>query len=179
MNDPHSLSTLLLIGEVLKPQGIRGEVKVKPVTCDPERFYDLEQVFFEKNGQYEPVQVLSARVDKSGAYLLLEGVSDRNEAEKLRGQLLYIDREHAVELPEDAEFICDLIGCHGADDEGRDLGELVDVMQPGGNDVYVFRGPLGEVLVPALKDVVLRVDVREKQMLFKAKRLNEVAVFED
>ena len=77
------------------------------------------------------------------------------------------------------EFICDLIGCHGADDEGRDLGELVDVMQPGGNDVYVFRGPLGEVLVPALKDVVLRVDVREKQMLFKAKRLNEVAVFED
>ena len=179
MNDPHTLSTHLLIGEVLKPQGIRGEVKVKPVTCDPERFYDLEQVFFEKNGQYEPVQVLSARVDKSGAYLLLEGVSDRNEAEKLRGQLLYIDREHAVELPEDAEFICDLIGCHGADDEGRDLGELVDVMQPGGNDVYVFRGLLGEVLVPALKDVVLRVDVREKQMLFKAKRLNEVAVFED
>ena len=55
MNDPHTLSTHLLIGEVLKPQGIRGEVKVKPVTCDPERFYDLEQVFFEKNGQYEPV----------------------------------------------------------------------------------------------------------------------------
>lgn len=179
MNDPHTLSTHLVIGEVLKPQGIRGEVKVKPVTCDPERFYDLTQVFFEKNGQYSPVQVLSARVDKSGAYLLLEGVSDRNEAETLRGQLIYIDREHAVELPEDAEFICDLIGCHGADDEGRDLGELVDVMQPGGNDVYVFRGSLGEVLVPALKDVVLRVDVREKQMLFKAKRLNEVAVFED
>ena len=179
MNDPHTLSTHLLIGEVLKPQGIRGEVKVKPVTCDPERFYDLEQVFFEKNGQYEPVQVLSARVDKSGAYLLLEGVSDRNEAEKLRGQLLYIDREHAVELPEDAEFICDLIGCHGADDEGRDLGELVDVMQPGGNDVYVFRGPLGEVLVPALKDVVVRVDVRAREILFDARRLGEVAVFED
>ena len=145
MNDPHTLSTHLLIGEVLKPQGIRGEVKVKPVTCDPERFYDLAQVFFEKNGQYEPVQVRSARVDRSGAYLLLEGVSDRSEAETLRGQLIYIDREHAVQLPEDAEFICDLIGCHGADDEGRDLGELVDVMQPGGNDVYVFRGPLGEV----------------------------------
>ena len=175
----HTLSTHLLIGEVLKPQGIRGEVKVRPITCDPERFYDLEQVFLEKNGRYEPVKVLSARVDKSGAYLLLEGVADRNEAEKMRGTLLYVDREHAVQLPEDAEFICDLIGCHGADDEGRDLGELVDVMQPGGNDVYVFRGPLGEVLVPALKDVVVRVDVREKQMLFRAKRLNEVAVFED
>lgn len=179
MNNPHTLSTHLLIGEITKPQGIRGEVKVKPITCDPERFYDLEEVFFEKNGRYEPVRVLSARVDANGAYLLLEGACDRNQAEALRGQLLYIDRAHAVQLPEDAEFICDLIGCHGADENGRDLGELVDVMQPGGNDVYVFRGPLGEVLVPALKDVVRRVSVQEKEILFDAKRLNEVAVFED
>lgn len=175
----NTLSTHLLIGEVTKPQGIRGEVKVKPITCDPERFYDLEEVFLEKNGRYEPVKVLSARVDANGAYLLLEGAADRNAAEALRGQLLYVDRAHAVELPEDAEFICDLIGCHGADENGRDLGELTDVLQPGGNDVYVFRGPLGEVLVPALKDVVRRVSVQEKEILFDAKRLNEVAVFED
>ena len=143
MKDQHTLSTHLLIGEVLKPQGIRGEIKVKPITCDPERFYDLEQVFFARGDAYQPVKVRSARVDANGAYLLLEGVSDRNQAETLRGELLYVDREHAVQLPEDAEFICDLIGCHGADSEGRDLGELTDVMQPGGNDVYVFNGPLG------------------------------------
>lgn len=179
MKDQHTLSTHLLIGEVLKPQGIRGEIKVKPITCDPERFYDLEQVFFARGGEYQPVKVLSARVDANGAYLHLEGVSDRNQAEALRGELLYVDREHAVQLPEDAEFICDLIGCHGTDSEGRDLGELTDVMQPGGNDVYVFNGPLGEVLVPALKDVVVRVDVRAREILFDARRLGEVAVFED
>ena len=59
------------------------------------------------------------------------------------------------------------------------LGKLVDVMQPGGNDVYVFNGPLGEVLVPALKSVVHEVCVEEKRIVFDAVRLNEVAVFNE
>ena len=176
----HTLSTHLLIGEVLKPQGIRGEVKVRPITCDPERFYDLEQVFLEKNGRYEPVKVLSARVDKSGAYLLLEGVADRNEAEKMRGTLLYVDREHAVQLPEDAEFICDLIGCQAVDTEGRIWGELKDVLQPGGCDVYVFRREDGrELMIPALKKVVLQVRPSERHILLVAQGVRETGVTDD
>ena len=58
-----------------------------------------------------------------------------------------------MELDADTNFLCDLIGLHGVDDEGGDLGTLRDVLQPGGNDVYVFEGPRGEVLVPALKSV--------------------------
>ena len=108
-----------------------------------------------------------------------DGVNDRTQAEKLRGEFLYIDREHSVELPEDANFICDLIGCEGSDTNGRKLGKLVDVMQPGGNDVYVFNGPLGEVLVPALKSVVHEVCVEEKRIVFDAVRLDEVAVFNE
>ena len=99
--------------------------------------------------------------------------------EALRGRALYIDRAHAVELDEDSAFICDLIGCEGSDTNGRKLGKLVDVMQPGGNDVYVFNGPLGEVLVPALKSVVHEVCVEEKRIVFDAVRLNEVAVFNE
>ena len=64
-------------------------------------------------------------------------------------------------------------------DDGRDLGELTDVMQPGGNDVYVFNGPLGEVLVPALKSVVMAVDLQAGQMRLDGRRLNEVAVFDE
>ena len=173
------LSTHLVIGEILKPQGVKGEVKVRPITSDPERFFDLETVYFEEKGAYRPVKVHVNRMDDAAAYLTIEGVDDRNAAEALRGKLIYIDRAHAVQLPEDTEFICDLIGCHGRDDSGRDLGELTEVLQPGGNDVYVFRGPLGEVLVPALKSVVTKVDVANKEMLFDAKRLSEVAVFED
>ena len=173
------LSTHLMIGEITKPQGIRDEVKVRPATNDPARFYDLDHVFLKRGEAYVERRISVSRVDGDAVYMTFEGVTDRDAAEALRGEFLYIDRAHAVQLPEDANFICDLIGCRGVDTNGRDLGEMTDVLQPGGNDVYVFNGPLGEVLVPALKSVVSEVDVAEKRIVFDAKRLDEVAVFDE
>ena len=105
-------------------------------------------------------------------------MEDRDAAEKLRGNFSTSTRAHAVELDEDTNFLCDLIGLHGVDDEGGDLGTLRDVLQPGGNDVYVFEGPRGEVLVPALKSVVKKVDLEAGEMVLVAARLREVAVFD-
>lgn len=173
------LSTHLMIGEVTKPQGIRGEVKVRPATCDPDRFYDLDHVFLKRGEEYIERKIHVSRVEADAVYLTFDGVADRNDAEKLRGEFLYIDRAHSVQLPENANFICDLVGCEGSDTNGRQLGRLTEVLQPGGNDVYVFNGPLGEVLVPALKSVVREVCVEEKRILFDAVRLNEVAVFDE
>ena len=141
-------NTHLVIGEITKPQGVRGELKLRPITCDFSRFEGLELAYLKP-------------------------------AERLRGELVYIDRAHAVELDEDSTFLCDLIGLHGVATDGRDLGTLKDVMQPGGNDVYVFRGPMGEVLVPALRSVVARVDLEAGEMLLDGARLDEVAVFDE
>ena len=82
-------------------------------------------------------------------------------------------------LDADTNFLADLYGLRGVVSDGRDLGKLTDVMQPGGNDVYVFKGPLGEVLVPALKSVVLAVDLEKGEMRLDGKRLDEVAVFDE
>ena len=85
-----------------------------------------------------------------------------------------------MELDDDANFIVDLIGLDGVDDEGGRYGKLVDVMQPGGNDVYVFRDEKRrETLVPALKTAILKVDLANGQMLMSAKRLREVAVTDE
>ena len=173
------LDTHLIIGQILKPQGVRGEVKVKPITCDLERFAETEFVFLKKNDTFVRRNVTVTRVNDDAVYMFFEGVTDRNAAELLRNEMLYIDREHAVELDDDEEFICDLIGCEGVDTNGRSIGKITDVMQPGGNDVYVFNGPLGEVLVPALKIVVLEVHVEEKRILLDAQKLSEVAVFDE
>ncbi len=173
------LSEYLMIGEITKPQGVRGEVKVRPCTCDAERFEGLETVYIEKDGGYAPLNIHVNRLGADAVFMNVEGVSDRDAAEKLRGTLLYIDRAHAVQLDEDTNFITDLYGLRGVVDDGRDLGKLTDVMQPGGNDVYVFRGALGEVLVPALKSVVLKVDLQAGEMLLDGKRLDEVAVFDE
>ncbi len=173
------LSQYLMIGEITKPQGVRGEVKVRPCTCDPDRFEGLETVYIEKGGLYEPLEVRVNRLGTDAVFMNVAGVTDRDAAQKLRGTRLYIDRAHAVELDADSNFITDLYGLRGVADDGRDLGKLTDVMQPGGNDVYVFNGPLGEVLVPALKSVVARVDLEKGEMLLSGKRLDEVAVFDE
>lgn len=173
------LSEYLMIGEITKPQGVRGEVKVRPCTCDAGRFEGLETVYVERDGGYAPMRIHVNRLSDDAVYMNVEGVSDRDAAEKLRGTALYIDRAHAVELDEDTNFLTDLYGLHGVVDDGRDLGKLTDVMQPGGNDVYVFKGPLGEVLVPALKSVVLAVDLEKGEMRLSGKRLDEVAVFDE
>ena len=173
------LSEYLMIGEITKPQGVRGEVKVRPCTCDAERFEGLETVYIEKNGGYAPLRIHVNRLSEDAVFMNVEGVTDRDAAEALRGTLLYIDRAHAVALDEDTNFLADLYGLHGLTDDGRDLGRLTDVMQPGGNDVYVFKGPLGEVLVPALRSVVLKVDLAAGEMRLNGRRLDEVAVFDE
>ncbi|MCQ2437468.1 MAG: ribosome maturation factor RimM [Clostridia bacterium] len=168
-----------IIGEITKPQGVRGELKLRPITCDLGRFEDLETVLMKRGETYVPVNITVNRINDDAVFFNMEGINDRDAAERMRGEFLYVDREHAVELDEDSTFLSDLIGLRGLTDDGRDLGKLNDVMQPGGNDVYVFNGPLGEVLVPALKIVVERVDLEEGVMHLVGARLNEVAVFED
>lgn len=171
------LQAYLAIGQVLKPQGVYGEVKVKPMTDDPQRFLALTQVFLRGGERYTPRAVQCTRVHDGFAYLRFEGVQDRESAEALRDQLLFVDRAHAVELPEDTEFICDIIGCEAYDTQGNRIGVLTDVLQPGANDVYVLDTPRGELMLPALKRVVPHVDVAARRMVIDEQVLDEVAVY--
>lgn len=170
------LSEYLLIGQVLRPQGIRGQVKVRPDTDDPGRFEELEFVYLKKDNEYVRAAVEDVSVRDDGVYLRLDGAKDRDEAEKQRGLMLYVDRAHAVQLSEDETFICDLIGCQAVDTKGNELGKVTDVLQPGGNDVYVIKTPKGEMLLPALKHVIPTVDVKNGVIVVDESRLPEVAV---
>ena len=169
----------LLIGEITKPQGVRGELKLRPVTCDPGRFDGLKTAYVKDGDGYRPVSISVRKADADAVYLRMEGVETRNDAELMRGTALYIDRAHAVELDEDSAFLCDLIGLRGVCTDGSEIGKLIEVMQPGGNDVYVFKGARGEVLVPALKSVVVKVDLNEGVMLLDSARMAEVAVYDE
>lgn len=169
----------LLIGEITKPQGVQGELKLRPITCDPWRFEDMDYAYIKEGEGYRKVEIKVRKVNEDAVYLRMEGVLTRNDAEEMRGTMLYIDREHAVELDEDSTFICDLMGLKGVLTDGSEIGKIIDVMQPGGNDVYVFKGKKGEVLVPALKSVVVKVDLDEGVMLLDSARMAEVAVYDE
>ena len=169
----------LLIGEITKPQGVQGELKLRPITCDPSRFENMDYAFLKEGEGYRRVNIRVRRAGADAVFLRMEGVNTRNDAEEMRGTMLYIDRAHAVELDEDSTFICDLMGLKGVLTDGGEIGRIIDVMQPGGNDVYVFKGKRGEVLVPALKSVVVKVDLAAGEMLLDADRMAEVAVYDD
>ena len=169
----------LLIGEITKPQGVQGELKVRPITCDPYRFEGMKYVYVKDGEAYKKVSIAVRRVGEDAIFLRMEGVETRNDAETMRGTQLFIDRANAVELDEDSTFICDLMGLKGVLTDGSEIGKIVDVMQPGGNDVYVFKGKKGEVLVPALKSVVVKVDLAAGEMLLDSQRMAEVAVYDE
>lgn len=169
----------LLLGEIVRPQGIRGEVKVKHYTDDPERFFELEDVFLKRGDKYDPAVVTGARVNGDDVFLMIEGVNDRNEAEKLRGLQLWVDRDNAVELGEDEVFIADILGAKAYDTKGNEIGVLQDVLTPGGVDVFVFKTKKGTLMTPALKEVLLVMDAEEGRIVLDEQKLEEVGLYED
>ncbi len=169
----------LLLGEIVRPQGIRGEVKVRHYTDDPDRFYDLEVVFLKRGENYDELNVEDARVQGDDVYLKLEGIDDRNEAEKLRNIQLWVDRDNAVELGEDEVFIADILGAKAFDTKGNPVGVLKDVLTPGGVDVFVLKTPKGTLMFPALKEVLLEMNADEGRLVLDENKLEEVALYED
>ncbi len=173
------MNEYLMIGEVLKPQGIRGEVKVKPFAANHEDFLIWKTLYVKKGETYEAVKARCSRVHDGFAYVTLGTCATMEDAEKLRGTQLWIDRAHANPLEEDEVYVSDLLGCEGIDEEGKSIGILEDVLQHGVVDVYVFRQKGKTVMAPALKAVFPTVDVREKRISVVRARLNEVAVWEE
>lgn len=155
------------VGTITSPHGVRGDVKVFPTTDDPERFLDLDKVILRKNGReagQEIREISNVRFIKNMVILHLEGVPDRNAAELYRQWELYVPREDAVPLSEDEYYIADLVGMKVYREEGF-LGTLREVMQTGANDVYVVDSPeWGEVLIPAIKACIMKVDPAEGRM---------------
>ncbi len=173
------MTEYLMIGEVLKPQGVRGECKIRSWASQSELFATWKTLYLEDQGAYTPLPCRFGRLHDGFVYATLGDCASMEDAEKLRGRKLYIDRAHAAPLEEGDVYIADLIGCEAVDGEGNLLGSLTDVLQNGPVDTWVFRGSRGSFLAPALKDVFTEVDPAGGRILVDARRLQEVAVFED
>lgn len=147
----------IMIGAVISPHGLRGEMNIYPTTDDPERFRSLREVLLYQNGAYVPYKVQGVKLFKGRPILKLAGIGRIEEAEPLRGTEIYVDRADAVPLAEGEYFIGDLVGCEVRQEDGVRIGELADVLKTGANDVYVIRMDNGkERLLPSIPDCVLK-----------------------
>lgn len=160
----------LTVGTVLKPQGIRGEIKVMPYTDYAEDMKDFTCVSIGGT-QYK---VLACRVAGGYAYLTLRGVADRNAAELLRGKDVLVDREEAPELPEDRVYIADVIGCALVTEQGEKLGEVLDVT-PARTDIYTVLIGGKQVMFAAADGVIISVDVQGGTVTVSKERFEQVA----
>lgn len=152
----------LVIGRILGPVGIAGEMRVQILTDFPDRFLQLQTVHIGDN--LRPYHVVSARLDRGSAILKLAGIDDATSARSLSNQDVQIPIEEAVALPPDIYFWHQIIGLDVWTDEGRYLGKITEVLQTGSNDVYVVGQGRGEILIPAIDEVVRQIDLPARKM---------------
>jgi 16S rRNA processing protein RimM len=156
----------LEVGKIVNTHGLKGEIKVIPLTDDPKRFLKLKKVYIDKVGSIEKVEIEDVKFQKTTVILKLKGIDDLNSAESLKDLFLKVDRQDAIKLPKDSFFVCDLIGCEVFDDMGKSLGILKEVLKTGSNDVYsVGREQEKEILIPALKTVVKEILIKDRKII--------------
>lgn len=145
----------IIIGKIIGAHGIRGEVKVYPLTDDAHRFIKLKECFFcrEDLSDLKPVSVKTSRLDRGNVLIHFNGVDDRDRAQEIHGTFIAVSRENAVPLKKDSYYIADLIGLNVIDDEKGDLGKVCDCYETGANYILEIKrqGKKKNLLLPFLK----------------------------
>jgi 16S rRNA processing protein RimM len=155
----------VLVGIVARAHGLGGEVVVDPFSDAPERFAPGSQLTAATpTGTASQLVVATSRPFQARLLVRFEGVSTRTDAEALHGAELTIPRSEVKPLPEGSHYRFELIGLRVGSQGGEHLGEVTDVFSTGSNDVYVVRGPRGELLLPALPHVIVAIDLAGKTM---------------
>lgn len=160
----------LVVGEIVGAHGLRGELKVALETSFPDRFQRLLSVLVgpADGSDYRSYKLIAARPHKNQVLLTLDGVTDRSTAEEMRGLVVAVPADQAMPLGEDEYYIYQIVGLHVYTDMGEHLGQVSEVIPTGANDVYVVRSEAGEeVLLPAIEDVILTIDLKQERMTVK------------
>ncbi len=155
----------LELGQIVSTHGIKGELRFNPWCDKPEFVKKFKTLYFDKNGE-KSIKVISARPHGNMVILMLQDIDTVEKAQALKNTVLYMKRSDA-HLPKGTWFVQELFDCKVFDDNnGKVLGTIVDVSETGANDVWHIKTPKGdEVLIPAIKQVIVNVDVEKGEIL--------------
>ena len=155
----------LAIGRVVRAHGVRGEISVAVLTDFPERFETTEWVYLGNEFEADAYHLKGYRWHKKNVLLTLAEITDRTEAEQLRGQLVQVPIEEAVPLPNGDYYLYQLINLQVVTIDNKILGTITDVIETGANDVYIVSGGQQEILLPAIPEVIKSIDLDKGQMI--------------
>jgi len=154
----------LCVGRILAPWGMRGEVKVEVLTDFPERFAPRKVVYLNTI----PLEIERCHPHKQHMVVKLATIDSVEAAERLRGQDLTIPSSELYPLPQGQYYTFQLIGLKVVTTRGQTLGRVTDIMSTASNDVYIVDGKRGEILIPAIEDVVKSIDLKKGKMVIEA-----------
>lgn len=155
----------LLLGEILRPHGIRGELRMKILTDYPERINDLESVYFSSSPAGDDAKtyhVEHLRMHKGYGLLKLTEIKDRNDADLMRGLFVLVRIDDAVPLEDDEFYLYQLIGLLVRTEDNKHIGRIIEVIETGANDVYVVKSPQhGELLIPVIDETIIETNIED------------------
>ena len=162
------MENYFVVGNIVNTQGIKGEVRVMPTVDDVSRFKLLDRIFVDRKGSIKEYEIENVRFHKQFVLLKLKGIDDMTTAETLKGTVVKITEDMAIPCEENEYYIKDLYDMEVVTDEGERLGIITDVIFTGANDVYAVTDDEGnEILIPAIMDCILNVDVENNTMTVK------------
>ncbi len=154
------MSDKIEVGKVIGAFGIKGEIKVYAYGDSPDKFASFSMLQLSKSGLFDVEQ---SRAHKGLPIIKLRGVDDRDKAESMRGEMVYVEESALKDLPDDTFYVKDLIGLDVLDfSTGLKIGNLRDVTQGAAQDTYVIDTKNGDVLVPAVAEFIKKVDIENK-----------------
>ena len=163
-SSPKEEPVFVVIGKFRKPHGIQGEIRMTVLTDFPDLIKQGLTIYV--GGKYQPYKINTLRWHGEDLLVSLEEMPDRTAVEIFRNILVYVKSEDIPEPPEGEYYLHQLIGVEVITDEGEILGKLTEVILTGANDVYLVRPAQGkEILLPAIEEVVLDIDLEERTML--------------
>jgi 16S rRNA processing protein RimM len=156
------MKDLVTIGQIINTHGVKGEVKVFPLTDDMKRFRKLKTIIVDE----QEIEVIWCKLQTDKVILKLNGIDTMEVAEKYKTKYIKVKREDAVKLPKGRYFVVDIIGCKVVDENNKEIGNVSEVIFTGSNEVYWIKGTK-DILIPALEDIVLNIDIDNKIITIK------------
>jgi 16S rRNA processing protein RimM len=157
--------SLITVGRILRPHGIRGEVKVVPSTDWPERYNELSSLCLAlPDGEKKWIKIEQVSVQQNSVILKLSGFENRSQADTLRSIEIYVREKELPSLPEGHYYIHDLVGMIVKTVLGKKIGSVVDMIQMPAQDIYVVDADGKEIMIPAVKEFVKRIDMQKKEI---------------
>lgn len=153
---PASEPQFLVIGKVLRPHGVRGELRLEVHSDHPAHLGEVETIYLGESRRAYRLEAF--RMHRGVLLVTLSGIDDRDKADALREALVAVKLKDAVPLKPGEYYHHQILGLAVVTDAGEALGSVAEIIQTGANDVYVVRGPGGEVLLPAIQSVILKIE---------------------